>query len=326
MDTNVRPAAHPLYPRVRKMASDHLARVIEFYMFRVLSAIVDFSEQGYNISAVAIAALAQNRRKVSPMDNDLAVQTFFYSMLADSREPLELTFLAAHVEPSVLFGHIELDPLDDESFVLCRHIDQLLTELDEFKVLVFERYRPLIKKQVGALVWTKRSSGLLIENDDTTQNFQMATIRAMDKFDPNSGTFTSYLANWLKNAWHSGFNIHVGESFSISRAERYKIHAGDSYTNNHAASLDNAIDVKDEYEVENSVFESEAKNDLLAFIAILHNSGQLPSVALAVSLIVPTESLINGLKQTGFPQQIRTLANKGGASEAAQGKDKRRRR
>lgn len=299
------PATADLYVKVRKMSSDHLARVLEFYMFRIVSALCDLSKQGHNLGAVCIAALAQNRRKVSPMDRDVALKGFFYATLADSSEPLKTVFLATQVEPSVLFGFLELDPFDEDLFPLRRHINQLMFELAKFKALVVQRYEHLIRKQAGALVWAKKANGLLIDPDDTDQNFYMAIFRAMDKYDPNSGTFTSYVSNWLKNAWNSGFAMAIGESFSISRSERSKIREGSSYTNNHAASLDDAGHVEDDTDtVENLLATKENRKDLNLFVQALYQTGQLPNVVIAAAMTIPPESLRHGLQNTNFKASV----------------------
>lgn len=316
----VDPRHTEIYVKVRKMASDHLARVLEFYMFQITSALCDFSKQGHNLGAVCIAALAQNRRKVSPLDRDLALKGFFYATLADGSEPLKTVFLASGVEPSVLFGFLEVDPFDDELFMLRRHINRLLFELAKFKALVVLRYEPLIKKNAGALVWAKRSNGLVIDADDTDQNFYMAIFRAMDKYDSNSGTFTSYVANWLKNAWNSGFAMPLGESFSISRSERGKIRTGDSYTNNHAASLDDATHVQDETDnVENMLATQQNRKDMQRFISTLFLTGQLSKVALAVAMTVPLESLKHGLEETSFKSTLKKKVQSSGATKGLPG-------
>ena len=110
----------------------------------------------------------------------------------------------------------------------------------------------------------------------------------------------------LKNAWNSGFAMPLGESFSISRSERGKIRTGDSYTNNHAASLDDATHVQDETDnVENMLATQQNRKDMQRFISTLFLTGQLTKVALAAAMTVPLESLKHGLEETSFKSTIK---------------------
>lgn len=229
-------AIDPLAAIVRRMPSDQIAAVMEFYSSRILDMLCTYSTGGLDLAAECLSIVVKKRRKITPVAPEKAANLLFYSMLY--QQHLTAALRALQIEQSIILAAVEpaLKKMDDQP---ARHLELLCQGLESFRSLVTRRYGPLARKSALTMVWARSRSGHIIEPDDATQNFESAVVRAIDKFDPNSGTLTSYTVQWLRNAQNSDFSIHLGTSFSMPRSARAKIARGATvHGNNHSVDLE----------------------------------------------------------------------------------------
>lgn len=237
------PREEALWATVKSMPSDQIARVSDKYLELMLEPVALYTDVLYEGVAEALVLLTNQRRKITNADREKTIAKLFAAMAAE-RDAMAKTVLGIGIERNILLDvihtvltndnitvrHVELEPLR-------RHLHLLLKDLSFFRAMVFNRYMPLINKQSSSFAWGRRQNGLIVEDSDAAQNYAMASMRALDKFDAESGTLTTYMGNWLRSAGHSIYNIHLGEAYSITRGVRSKMYHGEVDFNNHAVSI-----------------------------------------------------------------------------------------
>lgn len=230
---------------VQAMPSDHMARVFEFYFLNMLQAISNHTDLLFDMAAEIMFLLTNGRRKITNINRDVALNLLFQAMINEDRERLPHILIQIGIERNILLDTINRVLIDDnipnltcDLYPLRRHLSALMADVLLFRELVYMRYAKMVIKQSKQFAFGKRASGINIEADDTAQNHALATLRALDKFDARSGTLTTFVGNWMRNAAHSIFDNRLGESFSITRNARTKISKGEIDLNNHAVNLD----------------------------------------------------------------------------------------
>lgn len=279
-----------LWATIRNLPSDQIARVFDRYMEFMLEPIALYTDALYEGIAEALVLLTNQRRKITTGDRERTVSHLFFTMSAD-RATIVKTVMDLGIERNILFDVIFRVMIDDTITVynielepLRRHLSVLLDDLMTFRSLVFKRYMPLVNNRSSKFVWERRQKGLLIENADASQNYALAGLRALDRFNPKEGTLTGYLGQSLRNAAHSTFNMHIGESFSLTRNARDKIHKGDLDINNHS------ISIHDDPVVANIIDETDNSNveydkDLESTVEVLQSVGNMEPYRLALAIL-----------------------------------------
>lgn len=237
------PREEALWATVKSMPSDQIARVFDKYLELMLEPVAIYTDVLYEGIAEALVLLTNQRRKITNADRDKTIAKLFAAMAAERNE-MAKTVLGIGIERNILLDVIHTVLTDDNLTIrivdlepLRRHLHLLLQDLSFFRAMVFNRYMPLITKQSSSFAWGRRQNGLVVEDADAAQNYAMASMRALDKFDAESGTLTTYMGNWLRSAGHSIYNIHLGEAYSITRGVRSKMYHGEVDFNNHAISI-----------------------------------------------------------------------------------------
>lgn len=269
---------------VRRLPSDQIARVMEFYVTRIVQVMCEHTDIGLDIAARCLGFIVKNRRKITSVDREIAITALTYGMLYPKYLPV--IFRSLRIEQSIVFSSLTSERLLAIPEPAARHLDALISDFEAFRSAVIRRYEPLAIKQTSAFVWAKRNSGIIIEYDATLNNFQLAVAKAVDRFDVNSGTLTSYVGMWLKNAWSSYFNLSLGESYAVSRSVRTKIARKEVNLNNHAVDLDHAAGVIDDSEDTNTthILDTIEAEDFGGFLRYAQRSGLLNSVFAPMAL------------------------------------------
>ena len=278
----------PLQRIVKKLPSDQIARVMEFYDNRVLQVLCEHTDIGMDIAARCLSFVVRNRRKVTPASQSTAIAALTYGMLYPRY--LATVLKALRIERSLIFGAVTPERLTTLSKPVAHHLKLLLIDLERFRTAVIQRYKPLAVKQASSFVWARGGSGITLENSDTTQNFMLAVIRGVDKFDVDSGTLTTYVALWMKNSWNSAFNIPLGESFSVSRSARGRIARQELAVNNHSVDLEQAEHITDESGAfDGHLLDAIEGQNYAGFLAYAQHSGLLkgPFSAMAMAALYP---------------------------------------
>ena len=237
------PREENLWAVIRPMTSDQISRVQDRYTEMMLEPVAMYTNVVFEGLSEALFLLTNKRRKISSHNRDEMIARLF-ALMAGEREGMVGALMTMGIERNILLDMIYQAMVDDSVFLpgvepepLRRHLQVLLADLELFRSIVLNRYIPLITKVSGSFVWGRRQNGLLVESDDAGQNFYMTALRSLDKFDSDNGVLTTFIGRWLRNASHSLFNLHLGESYSITRGVRSKIYNGEADYNNHAVTI-----------------------------------------------------------------------------------------
>jgi DNA-directed RNA polymerase specialized sigma24 family protein len=96
-----------------------------------------------------------------------------------------------------------------------------------------------------------RNQGAKIDFEDLVQNFMAAAYKAVDKFNPERGTLTNYITNWMMDA-RSRSDHEYGTAYDIPRSKKAQIARHEDNTVNISTSLDadSVREVASGYDVE----------------------------------------------------------------------------
>ena len=137
--------------------------------------------------------------------------------------------------------HLAPDAIDVDA--LHSYVQDFFLLYKRFRTMVVERFEKLSKSHASRNQWGRMKSGLISDLTDNENNYALAVIRAVDKFDPSKGTLGGYVMYWISNAAGSEFSMYVGESFTLARAQRKAVYDGTLQANNRAYSLDNVVNM-----------------------------------------------------------------------------------
>lgn len=133
----------------------------------------------------------------------------------------------------------------------------------DFKEQIVEKYMRLAFVNGHAHWVTQRDNNkhLKLELEEVVQNFILAVIKAVDKFDPQQGTLTSYVQNWMKNAKITQqFRGEYGLAYTIPHSKKTSIARNkNTLTRNLSVSLDapEVQEVADETSIEANLIHGE---------------------------------------------------------------------
>lgn len=304
-----------MWQTVRMMPSDQIARVLDKYLELMLEPVALYTDALYEGIASSLVLLTNQRRKITNTTRDEAITKLFAAMSAD-RDKMAKVVLELGIERNILLDVIHSVLSDDDISVqrsiglepLRRHLQLLLGDLSFFRAMVFNRYIPLITKQSGSFAWGRRQNGLIVEVEDAAQNYAMASLRALDKFDSGSGTLTSYMGNWLRSASHSIFNMHVGEAYTVTRGVRSKMYHGEIDFNNHSIPIHGNAIAENVTDVEPDADEERLTELLRETVLFLKAIGRISKYRLA--LIAVRASFV--LNEQEIQMQAATLRGQNG--------------
>jgi hypothetical protein len=275
---------------IRKMPSDAIARVMEFYSGRLVQTLCDHSTDGEELAASVLTHVVFNKRKVTGLNRETAMTMLFQAF--EHPDLLPMVLKGCYIE-NTLIMRASTEALRKASTALlpqselphARHISLLMKDMLRFRGEVIARYNPLIKTKASSFVWGRGTQGIIVENNDAAQNFTMAATRAVDKFLPTAGSLTTYVTLWLKDASNSGFTQPLAEAYRLSRSARKRIHTetvatGSAKTSNKSIPLE---DMPLDSEVADSDHDSIVKD--LGFLRIMQSSGKLNEVWTACAMV-----------------------------------------
>ena len=128
---------------------------------------------------------------------------------------------------------------------------------------IIEKYHRLLVKEVRR----DGPAGLLYA-EDMALEYYCALLRSFARFDPRSGTYTSYVTSWFKNAKSvARGGLELGTAFSIPNNIRVKIARGESDLVNYAvpedrANLD-ALHTRNPFDLDG--FDTDALNQIISY-------------------------------------------------------------
>lgn len=134
-----------------------------------------------------------------------------------------------------------------------------LAKAIEFKDMMIEKYMRLVMMDAVThyTIQREKNPQLQLDLGELAQNFLLAVIKAIDKFDANQGTLTANVHNWLKNARISQqFRGEYGLAYTIPHSKKTSIaRASDKLTRNISVSIDSpeAQAVEDDRDIEGSL-------------------------------------------------------------------------
>lgn len=277
--------------KIRMMPSDTIAVLMAFYIEGIIRTVSAMSpELMRDVICYCIATLVKNRKKVvgdKSLTRDASI-VMLYRLLWKPEEVAD-TILSMKLE-HVLILKIAAKTLTEGHGTVAqrRNLAVLLDDVVAIRGMIVSRYSPLIRKRSSAHVWGRKTTGINLDLDDTTQNFSAAVLKALDRYDSGAGSLTSYVGVWMRDAASSNMSP-VGESFSITRSGRAAIVDGRAAVNNKSVSLEDAHHVADEA----ISFESPSEIDL-GFLDTVIKTGRASDFAHALVVIHPAlEAMIH---------------------------------
>lgn len=131
----------------------------------------------------------------------------------------------------------------DTAWYNAREAHYWITKAHEFKNMIIEKYMRLIVNEATNFYKMNKSSGTVFDLDEITQNFFIATARAIDKCDAQRGTLTTYVLNWIKDAkTNSECRGEYGIAYNIPQSFRRQIASKSVNSVNIATSIDASLD------------------------------------------------------------------------------------
>lgn len=118
-----------------------------------------------------------------------------------------------------------------------------------YKRYILEKYYRFSYKEA---VNSSKNTELLIDTDELFDNLLLAADRAIDRYNPEKGTLTSYIQQWFMNAkTNPDFNHQYGSSYSMSNSTRKNVskqyNSGLRGDHNFSVSLDEASNVVEDH-------------------------------------------------------------------------------
>jgi hypothetical protein len=224
---------------VKDMPSSQVEEVMMFYTNAILSVICSTEDRGYGLLAVALSLSSNHRKKASDLDREMTTKLAFYSLFLPKIHS-EAALKAIGVERQLIIEEAVsiLESTDSCLVPQQRHLELLLSDFSRFRGAVYERFHRMAKHRSSSYVWAKALGGAVVDKDDADQNFSMAALRAIDRFNSNSGTLASSMVNWMQNAQNSSFSMSLGESYSLTRTARKRVAQGSLGLNNRNVDID----------------------------------------------------------------------------------------
>jgi hypothetical protein len=312
--------------------SGQLFEVLDTLLYRAIDPIIENSNYVDRMLSIVLAWYTQNqRRKISPLPKE-RFNTYVIAFLTTKDVTLrKKIYRRLGLERNITFFIVSrwlqlLRPWQD---LHIRHTrgEPVLQEMAsiERSVLVFNNHNLFAIIQ-EAKCWYEKSSDfkqrllekymrfimlealhhykaqqlhnphLRLELDEVAQNFVLATYKAIDKFDANRGTLTTYIQNWLKNAKVSNhFRHEYGTAYNIPHSRKMKIASkSDTTTNNLYVELDKeeVLEVADELSVEADV----VRRNEIDFIRMLAKEADPEGIGrmfLGIGEYFPTPNFVN---------------------------------
>lgn len=275
---------------IRKMPSDAIARVIEFYSGRLVQTLCDHSTEGAELAASVTTHVVFNKRKVTGLGRDLAMTMLYQAF--EHPEIMPTVLKGCYIE-NTLIMRAATRSIEAASKSLkspaevphARHLAHLMSDMLRFRSEVVARYNPLIRTKASSFVWGRGTQGIIVENGDAAQNFTMAATRAVDKFQPTAGSLTTYVTLWLKDASNSGFTQPLSEAYRLSRSARKRIHTDTVATG--AAQVSNKSVPLDDMPLDAEAADSDSDAIVrdLGLLRVMQASGKLNEVWTACAMV-----------------------------------------
>ena len=161
-----------------------------------------------------------------------------------------------------------------------------------FNLDMYFNFKNMILEKYIRYFWTeaknsKNSTNLNVDENELFNNFVINADKAIDKFDSDRGTLTSYINNWLKDAkTNPKFGHEYGNSFSVSSTGRRSImnnkENGNYFNSNISTSIDELVNViPDERNIEDELGEKQEREKNTAIIQKV-NKSRIPMIVLDI--------------------------------------------
>lgn len=321
--------------------SGQLFEVLDVLLYRSINPIIENSNYVDRVLSIVLAWYTQNqRRKISPLPKDrfnTYIITFLASKDNDLRKKIyrkmglerNITFFIVSRWLSLLRPwqdlHIrqargetlltEMASIERSALVVNNHnLFAVIQEVkcwyersSEFKQCLLEKYMRFIMLEALHHYKAQQTHNphLRLELDEVAQNFVLATYKAIDKFDAERGTLTTYIQNWLKNAKVSNhFKHEYGTAYNIPHSRKMKIASkSDTTTNNLYVELDKeeVLEVADELSVEADVI----RRNEVEFIRLLAKEADPEGIGrmfLGIGEYFPKSGSVNDQCSTNAPR------------------------
>lgn len=280
--------------------SGQLFDVLDTMLYRSIEPLIVNTRYVDRSLSIVLAWYAQNhRRKISP-HSKRRLTAYIISFLSE-RDPVRRVrlyrrmslernitfFLVRHwlsiVEPwralhvGFCQGHVGRDESEQLARRCCvTDVERLhgtissaqywLDQATQFKHHMVEKYMRLAMMDAYThwTIQSEKNPHLGLDLEELAQNFILAVMKAIDKFDKNQGTLTAYVQWWLQNARIT--QTHRGEygiAYTIPHSKRKSIALkDDALTRNISVSIDSneALEVPSGQDLEGQIIATQEQN------------------------------------------------------------------
>ena len=162
----------------------------------------------------------------------------------------------------------------------------------KFNLDMYFNFKNMVLEKYIRYLWTeaknsKNSTNLNVNENELFNNFVINADKAIDKFDSDRGTLTSYINNWLKDAkTNPKFGHEYGNSFSVSSTGRRSImnnkEQGNYFNSNISTSIDEWVNfIPDEKDIEDEIGERQEREKNISIIQKISKS-RIPMIVLDI--------------------------------------------
>lgn len=273
--------------------SGQLFEVLDTMMYRAINPLIANTRYIDRILSIVLAWYAQNhRRRISSLSKKrLAACIMCFLAESDTKKRIVL-FKRMRLERNITFFMVQhwlaivkpwIDlhvstcagtaPKNEERIFLVQccvvNPNQLwgticdarywIERATDFKDMIVEKYMRMVMMEAHThwQIQKDKNPHLQIDLGELAQNFVLAVVKAIDKFDARQGTLTSYVSNWLKHAKITQqFRGEYGVAYVIPHSKKTSIaQQRDQVTRNLSVSIDSseAQEVLDDSDVETTM-------------------------------------------------------------------------
>jgi len=250
---------HPQY--IKNLSSKTALTLLDDFLFEIYSPILRHTHllDEWIIQMVAYN-LQNHRRKLSYLDRDDLTQKLYAAYTTKNPQLIREAKLDRGLLMKLLSDCIAilrdyrskdekclcLDEFSQTCSIIYPTCNAYLDMYLELFHIIQGKYKKLAYREA---LRASRNTAIFVDKNDIHGNYNLATIRAINKCDAEKGTLTSYIQNWWLNARNNPeFDHEYNTAYKLPSAIRRQLNQKGKQLQNFADKLENAPDSEDEYD------------------------------------------------------------------------------
>lgn len=278
-----------------------IARILDKLIWRALQPILVVTNYGRQLSGeILLQIYGDSRRVVSQLPRHELINRLFTTAVLPQQERHVSCFRSLCLERGLLFLLVEYflyktKPLlkleerywqDPEETLIninkivfnmgnisrinaaIHWVNDFSKEYLSFRKYIMEKFYRLARVEGSK---ARAVTGMTIDIGDLENNYLFAISKAIDRYSPDRGTLVPYIKWWFTNAKTGNeFPHQYGESYSLPINERRRItqqyRYGQSSSTNFAYSLDDAVEIESEFDLETDTINRHYNQHLVSIL------------------------------------------------------------